>query len=463
MSGVLDAQHWHRRLTELAARHGVPGVQLGMLRLGVDGAPDERVEVATGVLSTRTGFAASPDALFQIGSITKAWTATLVLMLVDEGRLGLDTPVAEIIPGFALADPEVARAVTVRHLLTHTSGIDGDLFVDTGRGDDCLERYLGVLASAEQSHPLGATWSYCNAGYSLLGRIVEVLTDRTWDDALRERLTGPLGLSRTATLPEDVLLHAAAIGHRDDDGEPVPVSRWHLPRSAGPGGAVSAAAGDLLDFARMHLAGGLLPDGTRVLSAESAAAMASHQVDLPDPYVLGDSWGLGWIRYDWSGHRLYGHDGNTLGQAAFLRVLPKQGLAVTLLANGGHTRDLFEELYREIFDEVAGIGMRPPFAPPEVPVEVDVTPFLGRYARVGSTLEVEQGADGPLLRTTATGPVAALLGGPPQEFALHPVEPGTFAVRPPGTDTWLPVTFYRLADGGEYIHFGARAAGKAIS
>ncbi len=98
------------------------------------------------------------------------------MQLVDEGLLDLDAPVAEVLPGFRVADPDVTRSVTTRHLLTHTSGIDGDVFTDTGRGDDCLERYVAGMAEVAQNHPLGATWSYCNSGYILAGRIVEHLT-----------------------------------------------------------------------------------------------------------------------------------------------------------------------------------------------------------------------------------------------------------------------------------------------
>ena len=92
--------------------------------------------------------------------------------------------------------------------------------------------------------------------------------------------------------------------------------------------------------------------------------MTAKQADVPDKYSLGDSWGLGWIRFGWDGHRLIGHDGNTIGQAAFLRLLPEAGLAVTLLTNGGNTRDLYEDLYREIFAELAGVTMPDPITPP---------------------------------------------------------------------------------------------------
>ena len=131
---------------------------------------------------------------------------------------------------------------------------------------------------------------------------------------------------------------------------------WHLPRSLGPAGLITSTPADVLAFARMHLTGGLAADGTRVLSAESAAAMTEFQAEVPDKYVLGDSWGIGWIRFGWDGQRLVGHDGNTIGQAAFLRVLRRtRALAVTLLTNGGHTRDLYGDLYREIFAELAGV------------------------------------------------------------------------------------------------------------
>ena len=97
---------------------------------------------ATGVLHAGTGQVATPDSVFQIGSVSKVWTATVVMQLVDEGRFALDTPVVEILPELALRDTEVTKKVTVWNLLTHTSGIDGDVFTDTGRGDDALEKYV---------------------------------------------------------------------------------------------------------------------------------------------------------------------------------------------------------------------------------------------------------------------------------------------------------------------------------
>ena len=314
----LEAGALRERLSNLIEQYSVPGATLGILHEG------RATVVAAGVLSKATTVDVTPESLFQIGSITKVWTATLVMQLVDEGVLELDAPVREVLPSFAVADEVVSRTVTPRHLLTHTSGIDGDVFTDTGRGDECVQRYVDGLADVAQNHPLAATWSYCNAGFIVLGRIVEQLRGCTWDAALRTHLVTPLGLQHTVTLPEDALLHRTAVGHVSAPGEePAPAATWTLPRSVGPAGLVTAAAGDVLTFADAHLRDGITAEGTRVLSTESAAAMTRHEADLPERRTLGDSIGLSWLRYGWSGERLIGHDGNTLGQAAFLADSPR--------------------------------------------------------------------------------------------------------------------------------------------
>ena len=413
------------------------------------------------MLNASTGVPATTDSLFQIGSITKVWTATVIMQLLDAGLLDLDAPVADVLPELRLADPDVTKRVTVRHLLTHTSGIDGDVFTDTGRGDDCVQKYVALLADVAQNHPLGATWSYCNSGFVLAGRVIEKLTGETWDRAMKDRLFSPLGLSRTVTLPEEALLHRTAVGHvREDDGELTRAPVWTLPRALGPAGLINATVADVLAFARLHLTGGLAPDGTRLLSRASAAAMTELQADLPDKHTLGDSWGLGWIRFGWGGRRLIGHDGNTIGQSAFLRLLPDEGLAVTLLTNGGQARDLYEDLYREIFAELADVAMPRPLAPPAEPVQVDVQPYLGRYERASMRVDVLAGDDGPVLRTTVTGPLAAVTPHPVTEYAMVAVDRDLFVVREPSAQNWTPVMFYDLPAGQKYLHFGVRATAK---
>ena len=441
MSSVIDVEHWEQRLRVLAERHGVPGAQLGILR------QDELVTVAAGILHAGSGAPATVDSMWQLGSITKVWTATLIMQLIDEGHLALDTPV----PGLPLG-------VTVRHLLTHTSGIDGDVFTDTGRGDDCLERYVAGLADVAQNQPVGATWSYCNSGFVVLGRIVEQVTGQTWDRAVRERLVAPLGLQRTCTLPEEVLRHPHATGHVTTLPEARITALATLPRSMGPAGLLTSDAADLLAFARMHMAGGVAADGTRLLAERSALAMRTHQVECPGKNGIADAWGLGWCLHDWGADELYGHDGTTIGQSAFLRILPRAGLAVTLLTNVLDAKELCRELFGEIFGALAGTAPPAPIRIPRQPVEADIGRHLGTYRRESFLLEVYEEDGEPRLRVTVTGPFAAMAPEPVTTYVLAPVAENLYAATAPGQSCPSPVHFSVLPTGASYVHLGGRAA-----
>jgi len=452
----LDARHWQQRLSALAEAHKVPGATLGILRLG-----EEPVYAHHGILNVRTGIETTDDSVFQIGSMGKVWTTTAIMRLVDQGILDLDAPVVSYVPEFSSSDPEITRTVTLRHLLNHTSGIDGDVFTDTGRGDETLEKYVALLDGVAQNHPLGATMSYCNSGFSLAGRVIEKVTGTTWDQAMRDLVFTPLGLTHSSTLPEEAIMFRAASGHTvvDDDG-PHLAPAWMLPRSMGPAGLINSTTADVLAFARMHLAGGLAADGTRVLSEAAVARMQEREVDMPDPYTLGDAWGVGWILFDWDGHRLIGHDGNTIGQASFLRILPEEGLAVTLLTNGGNTHDLYVELFGEIFRELAALELPAGLTPPEEPFTDDFSEFEGVYDRSGVRTEIFRDEEGLRMRTTLNGPLAAMLPDPVQEHPLVPVRPGEFVMRPEGEQAWHAVVFYSLPGGERYLHHGVRAAPK---
>jgi CubicO group peptidase (beta-lactamase class C family) len=275
MSLALANTSLQQRLDDLRAKHRVPGASLAVSQ------GDEIETVASGVLNLDTGVETTSESLFQIGSITKVWTTTVAMQLVDEGLLTLDAPVRTYVPEFRVADEFVSRSVTIRHLLSHSSGIDGDHFADTGRGDDALEKYVLSCAPLRQVHPLGATMSYCNTGFSLLGRVIEVVTGEVWDAAIRARLFEPLGLGHTATLPEEVLRYRAAMGHIEPPGQELrTASVWGLPRTAGPAGGICATSSDVLRFARLHLSAGEV-DRNRIVSAESVQAMQVPQVDVP--------------------------------------------------------------------------------------------------------------------------------------------------------------------------------------
>ena len=177
-----DIQH---RLDALARQHHVPGAVLAV-RKG-----DEALDFATGVINSRTGVGTTTDAVFQIGSNTKLLTTTLVMQLADTGDVDLDEPVRRYVPAFELAERGAAGKITLRHLLTHASGIQGDYFEGFGRGDDAIERYVSSLKKIDLIHRPGQMWSYCNSGFVLAGHVVERVTGLPYHQALRERICEP--------------------------------------------------------------------------------------------------------------------------------------------------------------------------------------------------------------------------------------------------------------------------------
>jgi CubicO group peptidase (beta-lactamase class C family) len=445
------------RLSELIAEHGVPGAQLAVL----DG--DEIVESAAGVLSLRTGCPATPDALFLPGSIGKLYTATLVLKLVEEERLDLDTPIRAYLPDFRVKDEQAAEVVTPRNLLCHTSGFDGDHFTDTGRGDDALALYVAGCADLPQIAAPGLIWSYSNSGYSILGRIVEVLYDATFEDVLREEIFAPLGLEHTVSFADEAILHPVSVGHDPSPEDPkkmVVASPWALARAFGPmGSAVIASAGDVLRFVRPHLVEG---EGKRLLGANLVSAMQEEQIGLVDD-LLGRAWGLGWILDRWGEIDVIGHDGNSIGQNAFMRVAPGERFGFCLQTNVGSALLLYREVANWLFGERFGVGPSPD---PEMIDEKSVSDparYTGLYEREGLRLEVGADDSAHLLATvTPTHEVAQSQGWPPMiDLPLKPTDrPDTFMLRVPIADADLPAVFFAPEDPGgkpTYLHYGGRA------
>jgi CubicO group peptidase (beta-lactamase class C family) len=451
MSLATASPSLQQRLDDLRAEHRVPGAAVAVLRDG------ETSAVASGLLNLDSGVEATTDSLFQIGSITKVWTTTVVMQLVDEGLVELDAPLRRYLPDFAVADEGVAEAVTIRHLLTHSSGIDGDNFTDTGRGDDALEKYVASCVGLRQVHPLGATMSYCNTGFSLLGRVIEVATGEVWDAAMRARLFEPLGLTHTATLPEDVLRFRAAIGHVGPPGqEQRPASAWGLPRTAGPAGAICSTASEVARFAQLHLDG-----GRGIVSEASVREMQVRHVEVPSggDGLSSRHWGLGWSIFDWGGRTVIGHDGGTIGQAAFLRVVPDAGVAVVLLTNGGNPIALFRDLFGELLREHAGVELPAQAEPPEPRLPVDASAYAGVYEREGASIRVERRGNGIVAVQTVTG-LGSELTPEPFELPLHLVaeDDDLFLTQHPmAPGLWLPVRFVTVADGSRVLHIGGRA------
>jgi CubicO group peptidase (beta-lactamase class C family) len=411
--------------------HDIPGAVVAVDRGG------ETTVAAGGVLNRNTGVTVTPDSLFQVGSTTKVWTAALVLQLVDEGLVELDAPVRRYLPEFAVRDAAATETVTVRQLLSHTGGFVGDLFEDTGSNEDALERYLGLLGTAAgQVHPPGALFSYSNSGFCVLGALVAALRGTSWERALRERLAEPLGVRQIALGAGEAILFRTAVGHIAAPGADTATvfPRWELPRSNAPAGAsLCLSPAELLRFGRMLIADGVTADGTRLLAADTVAAMGTPQVELPGVNRRGPRrWGLGLMLFDWGSSQVYGHDGGTIGQDTTWRVLPEHDLVVAAVSNGGPHDPLVSEVLAPVLRELAGVDIPARPSVPEHPVPFDPAPFVGTYAVTEETWTVTAAGDRLHATLTPSARMAAM-GASTEEIDLVALADSTFIeVEPAG-------------------------------
>ncbi|MET9002723.1 serine hydrolase domain-containing protein [Amycolatopsis sp. NPDC004169] len=453
MSKLPELAAWlEHRLPALLAEHHVPGAAVAVYAGG------EVVDHAAGVLNTATGVEADVDSLFQIGSITKVWTATLAMQLVDDGLLDLDQPVRKYLPEFVLGDEDAAARITVRQLLCHTAGFEGDIFTDTGRGDDCVEKYVATLGDVPQLFPPGEMFSYNNAAFCVLGRVVEVLRGNSYGDCLQEHLFTPLGLTHAAPSPYEAIRFRAALGHltAEPGADPEPAGMWALAPSNAPAGAMLAMRPrDLVTFAAMHLRDGEAADGTRVLSAPSARAMRERVVELPDLGLFGDAWGLGWSLFDWPGGEVVGHDGGTIGQSAYLRVAPEHGVAVALLTNGGDTIPVYAEVLGHVLRELTGIELPAPPMPDPAAPRFDASRYVGEYSSSVADIVVSQDDDGRVWVERVPKGIFAELAKP-EKTELVAMNGDTLILAEPMQGMYIPHAF--VGDDGTgralYLHTG---------
>ena len=447
-------------LDTLARRHKVPGAALAVAR------DDELLDFATGVVNVDTGVETTPDSIFQIGSNTKVFTATLVMQLVDAGEVELDSPVRKYMKDFELDDPTAAGEITVRQLLTHTSGIQGDYFKGFGRGDDAIERYVNSLADLDLVHRPGEMWSYCNSGFVAAGRLAEVVTGKPYHQLLAERICAPLRLGSTTIRVEEMVAKRCAVGHVPGPGgkpmvPPVVVMEY---AQAPAGSLTTSTAAELVRFAQMHLRGGSGPDGGPVLSPESARAMKEPQVALPPGGSVDGRMGLGWVTDTWSGKKVIWHTGGTIGQTSFMYCLPDESLVVTLLTNSATGPLLWRDLARWLFDELAGVSVPQPPTAADPPPALDLAKYAGTYERYGVRAVVTVDGDALSLQQELTDELSEMQQGQPPAppVRMRPIDKERFALKMGGADG---VASFLGFQGGRpgYLFLGraARRTGEA--
>lgn len=362
---------------------GVPGVALGVLH-------ESRVYTAGfGVTSLDNPLPVDEHTVFQIGSISKTFTATAVMRLVEMGNVELAAPIRTYLPDFALTDEAISRQVTLAHVLTHMGGWVGDYFKDFGRGADALTTMVGKLKKAPQQNPVGALWSYNNTGFNVAGRVIEAVTEEPFELAVKRLVFDPLGLEDTFYFPEEALTRRHAVGHVLT-AEGLKVTRpWAMPRSMAPAGGVISCVVDQLRFAAFHLGDGRGPTGEQVLKPDSLDVMQSRQVDAGS---LCEWMGLTWFLDEFRGAPTLGHGGSTNGFQTGLVMFPEQNFAVSILANSDHGHELEQFVNRWAASEFLGID-EPKRTLMELSTE-ELTEYTGRYGAVLENLElfVEDGA-----------------------------------------------------------------------
>jgi CubicO group peptidase (beta-lactamase class C family) len=393
----------------------------------------------------------TPDTVFPLASLSKTVAATAIMRLVEEGRVQLDAPVQQYITGFRTGDEGLSRTVTVRHLLTHTPGWEGQL-TGADRGLATLEYFVdNVVREIPFLAPPGAVWSYNNAGFTVAGRLIEVVTGRDIHTALRELVFAPLQLSRSFTRMGDVVTHRFAQGHGVAAGGAPQVTRPFALSSSVTAGGVAMSIADLLTYAEFHLAQGPNTPAV-VLSRTSIELMRAPQLPkAPTSDAIGISWHLRPV----GGVMTMAHGGTAAaGHRLLLELVPERELAFAILTNHAEGWRLVEEVERATLRTYESVELRPNqpivhrginevmthHASPMSP-QPDPAPYVGTYRRTpGATTAVR--ADGGNLfvgantRVSFYGPDVAYAAGAGGGYEGSPYE---FVRQPDGGGGWIRI------------------------
>jgi len=293
--------------------------------------------------------------LFAIGSSSKAFTATAVAMLVDEGKLKWDDPVTKYLPGFEMYDPYVTRELTVRDLLSHRSGLErGDLLwygSDYDR-DEILRRtrYLKPTWS------LRSTFGYQNLMFLAAGQLVAKVSGKSWDDFIRQRMFTPLSMSASSTSVRDLKSSDNVSSPHAKVEDKLEVIPWRNIDNIAPAGSINSNVVDMAQWVRLQLAQGEYQK-QRLLSSGAAKEMQTSQTVIraeppfsllyPEAHFL--NYGLGWFLHDYRGRKVVEHGGAIDGMRAQVAMLPEEKLGLVVLTNLHGTTLPLALMYR-IFD-----------------------------------------------------------------------------------------------------------------
>jgi D-alanyl-D-alanine carboxypeptidase len=297
------------------AKHPIPGLALEVIR---DGQCIKRT--AYGFANLEWQIPATPETVFEIGSVTKQFTAAGILLLAQDGRLAVDDPIS-----MHLANtPKSWKDITIRNLMTHTSGIKNYTLLDGFELTRHLTQaqFIKLLAKQPLDFKPGSDWKYSNSGFSLLGYIIENVSGENYWRYMHERIFEPLGMTNTTRRDPPALVPLRANGYETDkDGH-------YINRDSDLTDIFSAGAivSTVDDMAKWNA--GL--DAQKLLTAATEKEMWTPlRFNNGQPH----DYGFGWFLNPWHGHENIGHSGSTSGFSASFQRFPKEGLSIIVLTN----------------------------------------------------------------------------------------------------------------------------------
>src|SRR5262245_47105687 len=305
----------------------------------------------------------TPETLFAIGSTTKAFTATAVGMLVDEGKMGWDDLVRTHVEFFHLADPLADANVTLRDLLCHRTGLGLHQLLWHGSpwGREELIRRTGRL---QLDRPFRSTWLYANLTFLTAGYAVGLTSNSSWEAFVQRRIFDPLGMNGanfSTTVAEKAPNRATP--HRKSREGPMTTIPWRNIDNVGPAGSINAGARDMARWVRFQLGDGTF-EGKRLLTAATLEETHTPQMVRRIPPAAREedeqlglrpsTYGLGWFIRDYRGHSLVYHGGNIEGFSALVALLPRDHLGIVALTNRDVTQ-LPSAVAYSLFDRALGL------------------------------------------------------------------------------------------------------------
>jgi len=340
LAAVCAAQDRIDQVVERARREfEIPGMAVAVVK-------DGKVVLAKGYGVRKIGNSApvTAQSLFRIASNSKAFTTAALAILVDEGKLGWDDRVVDRLPAFQMYDPYVTREMTVRDLVTHRSGLGlgaGDLMFwpSTDLTPDEIVRRIRFLKPATSFR---SRYAYDNVLYLVPGQLIRAATGKPWEEFMRERILGPVGMPRT-TVDSQALMRDADVAtpHSRADGKLVALALADHVLS--PAGSVISSVSDLAKWVIVQLGRGRLADGRRLFSEAQSKEMWSPQTILPiadlpagAPAALRpnfSAYGLGWMLRDYRGRKMVYHTGALAGYVSRVTMVPDLDLGIVVLTN----------------------------------------------------------------------------------------------------------------------------------